>query len=628
MPLSAPFRLCLLSLALATLAGCGSGGTVPADPTPTPVPTPTPTPTPTPVSGAAFTGTVLSGTTPISGASVQLYAAGTTGNALGATALLSAALTSDASGNVSVPEIYSCPTSSSQLYLIARGGTVPLASPSASSPAAAANAAIALLAPVAICSAVTTGTHVVLNEVTTAASAWALAPFLAPDGTLGATRTNAAGLSNALATAQALIASAASGSSTPTDTQAVLRIHSLANLLNTCTATVAATSCASLFAAVAASSAPADTLAAALSLVRSPGRNVGALFQQSTASTAFLPALPTAPRDWTLFRTLTGGGMNAPSAVAADATGSIWVASFFGAVSEFSPSGDPILPSGVTGSGLNASYSVALDAQNNVWIPNREGGSANGGIGTVTELSSTGQPLSGATGYAQGGLNYPIGVATDTNGSTWVVDYGNSHLTILSASGQPLSGASGYVSDFFAFPVAVAVDANHNAWVANQGGTSITRVSPDGQTFLDSQCCMGASGLAIDALGVVWVANYYSNSISRVAADGSVLATRLTGGGIDHPQAIAVDGAGTVWVANYRTNTLSELTGSASANPGQALSPPAGFLLDAKLSEPSGLAVDSSGNLWLPNFGADTLTEVIGIATPVKTPLIGPSQLP
>lgn len=617
MLLSAPLRILSLALAAATLAGCGSGGTLPTGPVPTP-------PGST-YSGAAFSGTVLAGTTPLSGASVQLFAVGSTGNGSGATALLSSTLTTDSSGDFNVGAGYTCATANAQLYLVARGGALPPQAPATTSTA---NPAIVLLAPIGACSGIATGAHIPVSELTTAASAWALSPFLAPDGTVGASSTNTAGLTNALTTALNLQSSATAAAPPAAYTNAVLRVRSMANLLHTCAVLTPASACSSLFAATATGAAPTDTLAAALNLVRNPGQNVAALYAQSALSTVFTPALAAAPADWTLFLSYTGGGMNGPTAVAVDSAGNVWVTSFFGVASVFSPTGDPAFPSGITGSGLGSSYGLALDSQDNAWIPNREGGTANNGIGTVTELSSAGQPLSGTTGYASGGLNYPIALAISPTGSTWVVDYGNSHLTVLSNSGQPLSGTSGYASDLFAFPVAIALGTTGDAWVANQGGTTITHVSADGQTFTNSNCCNGASGLAIDAGGTVWVADYYGNSISRVSSTGAVLASALTGGGIDQPQAVAIDGSGAVWVANYHGNTLSELAASSATSPGQALSPAAGWLTDADLSEPSGLAIDASGDLWISNFGTDTLTEVIGLATPVKTPLIGPVQLP
>jgi streptogramin lyase len=239
-------------------------------------------------------------------------------------------------------------------------------------------------------------------------------------------------------------------------------------------------------------------------------------------------------------------------------------------------------------------------------------------------LNSIGQSVAGSGGFTSGGLNFPIAVAIDTDSSAWVVDYGNSRLTHLSSSGQPLSGSAGYSSAQLIFPVAAAIDGSHNVWVANQSSTTVTKVAPDGSQFTSYSCGNGPSGLAIDQLGNVWVANYYGNSISEVSASGAVLSNGpYTGGGIDHPQGIAIDGAGNVWIANYRGPALTELAGAASSAPGAVLSPPGGLGPDAALLEAYAIAVDASGNLWISNFGSNILTEFIGLAAPVRTPLLG-----
>jgi streptogramin lyase len=159
----------------------------------------------------------------------------------------------------------------------------------------------------------------------------------------------------------------------------------------------------------------------------------------------------------------------------------------------------------------------------------------------------------------------------------------------------------------------------------------VTKVAPDGSQFTGSTCCNGPSSLVIDQLGNVWVANYYGNSISEISGSGVVLSNgSYTGGGIDHPQAIAIDGAGNVWIANYRGPSITELAGAATAGaaPGAVLTPSGGLGADAALLEAYALAVDASGNLWISNFGSSTVTEFIGVATPVKTPLVGPPQAP
>jgi hypothetical protein len=40
------------------------------------------------------------------------------------------------------------------------------------------------------------------------------------------------------------------------------------------------------------------------------------------------------------------------------------------------------------------------------------------------------------------------------------------------------------------------------------------------------------------------------------------------------------------------------------------------------------VAIDASGNLWVVNKTTNTLTEIVGLATPVRTPQLGPVQSP
>ncbi|MGD0347830.1 MAG: NHL repeat-containing protein, partial [Terracidiphilus sp.] len=503
--------------------------------------------------------------------------------------------------------------------------------------AAVANDAVALLTVLGACNQMAASSQIVVNEVTTVAAMYALSQFFSPGANLGASSTNVAGLENAVAMASALVdintgsspgsAFAANGSSP------AAKIDSLANLLNGCVASSPnANACSAFFSATTPAgggAAPSNTLDATLNLVRNPSANVASLYALSTGSSVFAPVLAAAPSDWTLFVNYTGGGMNGPTGLGIDSAGNVWVANYFNVASVFSPLGEPLLPQGITGFGLSASYGLALDANNDAWIPNQPSATVAGN--SVSVLNASGQTVAGSGGFTSGGLDFPIAVAIDTDNSAWVVDYGNSHLTHLSSSGQALSGAAGYTSPLLAFPVAAAIDGGHNVWVANQSDATVTKVAPDGSQFTGSTCCNGPSSLVIDQLGNVWVANYYGNSISEISGSGVVLSNgSYTGGGIDHPQAIAIDGAGNVWIANYRGPSITELAGAATAGaaPGAVLTPSGGLGADAALLEAYALAVDASGNLWISNFGSSTVTEFIGVATPVKTPLVGPPQAP
>jgi len=606
------FCSAIVALMLLSLTGCGGG-------------TPSLSSSPPPSSDVTFGGKVQGDQQAIVGASVQLYAAGTTGNGSSPTPLLSSPITTNANGAFSVPMTYACPSPTSALYLIAEGGRP--------SSATSANPGLLLMAPVGPCSVTTTtDTLIVINEVTTVASAWALSPFLSLGGDVGASSTNAQGLANAIDTATNLVnlsIGTSPGAGVPSNvTISTSKLNSLANALTSCVGSADGSACGPLFSASTAGGVtPANTLDAAFNTVRNPAANIAAVYALATANTIFLPALSSAPPDWLLYSTITGGGLNTPTALAIDGSGNVWVSNYSSSVSEFSPMGSPTFASGLSGYGINQSRGMALDADSNVWISNEQT-ALNSGSGDITKLSSSGQSLSGSGGFSAGGIFFPIGIAADTNGNIWVADYGDANITVLNSSGVPLSG-SGFGNGSVEFPVAIAIDANHNAWVGNQGVDFITKISPDGSKVSTVTCCDSAAGVAIDQNNNVWTANYSGASVSFLSNTISSAPTIdiFKGGGLDTPSSIAIDGAGTVWVTNYDGNTLSALAGASAAATGTFLSA-SGFGNDANLIEPYAVAIDASGNAWVSNAGNDTVTEFIGAATPVKTPLVGPPVLP
>lgn len=637
-----PAPLCALALSFAligTLTGCGTGTTADTTPPTTTPPTTTPpTTTPPATPSLLVSGKVLAGAQPISGASVQVYAAGSGGNGSAATALLSSPVTTDASGAFAISSGLNCSSSSSMLYLVARGGQIGSAS---------ANSAIALATAVGMCGQLSTDTaaQFTINEVTTVATVWALSQFMAPGGVIGASATNTKGFANAFATAANLadpVAGKSPGTGFPSNGKSpAAKINGLANLLNSCVAYIGASGssspCDRLFslAVPSGSSAPTNTLDAAFDLARNPGINVSALYTQSLSSSAFKPSLATPPADWTVWISFSGGGMSTPAGLGIDGQGNVWVASNAGVASQFTPTGSPVFASGITGSGLRSSYGLAIDGQNNVWITNADSpSSVNKGFGTVTVLNSSGQPISGATGFSAGGLNAPIAIAIDTNNTAWVVDYGNARVTLLSSTGTPLSGTAGYAAPTLAFPVSVALDANHTGWIGNQNDSGVTHVQADGSQPNGISCCNGPQGIAVDQRGYVWISNFYDDSVGQLSPTGTIVSGGYTADGLFHPQGIAVDGTGSVWVANVRiaagaaSPTLAQFAGSATSSPGRALSPPGGWLADAGMLVPYAVAIDASGNLWISNSGNNTITEVIGMAPPVRTPLNGPPQAP
>jgi hypothetical protein len=44
--------------------------------------------------------------------------------------------------------------------------------------------------------------------------------------------------------------------------------------------------------------------------------------------------------------------------------------------------------------------------------------------------------------------------------------------------------------------------------------------------------------------------------------------------------------------------------------------------------EAFGVAIDAAGSLWVTSYGDNRLVQFVGMATPVKTPLLGGVRLP
>jgi streptogramin lyase len=609
------FWLTFLLAAMLPLGACGGGSAG----------TSTNNPPPPPSSGLSLNGTVKAGLTAVSGSLVQLYAASNSGYGAQGTPLLVTPATTDASGKFTFN--YTCPTASALLYLVATGGNPGLA-------AGTNNSALAMMTTLGSCGSLASATMISVNELTTVAAVFSLAQFIGPGASIGTSATNAQGLINASGTFQNLInitTGATPGPSLPAGaTFSTATLNTLANILESCTA--AAGPCTALLSAasVAGGSTPTNTIDAILAIALHPSLNPSALYALTTSNPPFQPVLSQAPNDWMLSINFTGGGLHGPSALAIDQNGNVWIADYFGAVTELSPQGQALSPaSGFTGGGLNECYGLTIDNNGNVWVTNEQSaGSVNSGLGSLTELSSAGQILSGAHGFSGGGIDFPVAAASDANGNIWISNYGSSSASLLANSGAPVSGSNGYGNGQLNFPVAIAVDGNGNAWLANQSANTITRINADGTQATSFSCCSAASGLAIDRYGNTWATNFLSDSVSEVSSTGAVLSNGYTGGCLLRPQGIAIDGKGNVWVANYHGNSITELEGTDGVTPGTQASPATGYGLAAGLSLPFALAVDGSGNLWVSSFASNTVTEYVGVAAPVKTPLLGVPKQP
>jgi streptogramin lyase len=500
---------------------------------------------------------------------------------------------------------------------------------------------------------------VTINEVTTVASTYAMSQFMNTTANLGqnigAPSTNLLGAANASLTVQNLVNLAtgtAPSSTLPAGATApTAEINTLADVLATCVqaddsapAPCQQLNCVATPGGIWSGSscnitaAPETTVDAILQIARNPANNIGALFALAT-STNYSPVLGSAPNDWTLGLKFVGGGLNSNFGLAVDGGGDVWVVNFGNrSLSKFSPSGVALSTSaGFTGGGLDESRNIAIDSLGNAW--------ATAG-NSVAEFDNNGNALSPSTGYTGGGTNDTYGIAIDSKDRVWASNLGAADISLFCGAitancpasfttGEPISPAGGFTGGGLSFSFGAAVDGNDSVWTVNDGPSNgptpnVSKFSSAGAAISGASGFTGGglaqpTGVAIDPAGNAWVSNIDNGVVSEFSTIGSPLSgTGFTGGGVGNSEAIAVDSANNVWVANESSpvGTVSEFNSS-----GMPISPSGGFQ-GGSMNDPIGIAIDASGNVWVSNDFDASITQLIGAAAPVKTPLIGLPTLP
>ncbi len=381
--------------------------------------------------------------------------------------------------------------------------------------------------------------------------------------------------------------------------------------------------------------APTDTATAAINIAHNPGTNVANLFSLSTTSPPFAPTLSSAPNDFTIPISFTGGGLSTPTDVAIDGSSNVWVTNGTAAsISEFAPNGSALSPStGFTGGGLSGTMTnvingIAVDTAGAIWIANP--------TGSLSKFSASGSPISGASGYTGGGLNIPDFLAVDISNNIWTGNRGNYSVSEFNSTGTPITGANGYTGGGLNSPSGIAIDTSGNVWLAdngingsNTGGNSLTKLSSNGSPISPATVGYTGGGLlnpfvvAIDPQGNIWATdtngdiNKTYGALSEFTSSGVPISgsSPYSGGGLNGIAGIAIDSAGNVLAANNNGNSISEFNSS-----GIAITGSSGY--KAGLSSPVFLAIDGAGDVWVTNSGNNSILEFIGLAAPVVTPIV------
>jgi streptogramin lyase len=547
--------------------------------------------------------------------------------------------TTDASGRFSIP--FSNPGGAAVLYVAARGGDL----------GQGANGAIAMLAVVGTGENFTS--PVTVDELTTIAAVWSMAQFISPDGSI---LGPSPGLQEGAATVPALADPASGEVSSQLLELGFLagnapgKLISLANILYPCinSSGPSSAACSALLEAATppGSATVTDTIAAAVNLAHHPTLHVAAFFAISQQDTAYGSGLSAAPSAWTVSAVYPSYGQG-PIALAIDSQGNLWIGNFdgFNGLTELGPGG--VFKRVVDPNGGGQISALAIDGADNVWAASRYS------MSTVCEVDSSGNLISPPGGYPtapDNELRELEGVAIDSLGNVWLTDSYNSSLLELNPQGEvvPLPNRQGGVQQ----PWGIAIDRNDTKWTANNfinfpASPKYGSVSAFGANGRARSPKHGYTGggvafpdyVAVDPRGDIWVSDigywvdgkYDPGAATKFSPSGRALSPSkgFRGGGIINPFGIATDGSGNVWLLNDNSATNGPCHLSGLDSSGKPMTPSiTGFYADGYCDAVHGLAIDGAGNIWFANTGTSTLVEVIGIASPVKTPVIGPVQKP
>jgi sugar lactone lactonase YvrE len=596
--------------------------------------------------GVALHGVLHGGQQGVSGAHVYLYAANTTGYGQPSVPLLNAAKTgysdsngayvlTDANGFWSITNDYTCTSNSTQVYLYGVGGNA----------GSGTNSGAGFLAALGNCGSLGNIGYVWMDEVTTVAAAYALAGFATNATHVSSSGTTLAltGIQNAFATASSLVSlqtgnanstTAAGNATVPSAT-----IYTLANILGACVNSAGpgtGTPCTQLFAAAKnGTTSPTDTATAALNIAHNPGTNVSTLYTLVPATPPFSGGLTTQPNDFTLALNYTGGGISKPEGIAVDASGDVWVANYGTAgITEILSTGAFAANSPFTAGGIGLSQAIAIDASGNVWVANANN--------SLSELTSSGTAVS-SSAYTGAGLNSPSAVAIDPSGYVWVADSAKNYcVSEFTSSGSAVSGFTSATDAGCSGIYGLAIDKTGDVFAISNdssvlvemyGSQAVSPNSPGGEIGRHGGGDIASpDGVAINNSGDIWVADGSKNSttISEFGSNGIAIsgANGVIGGGLQTPSAVAADGGGNLWITNSGGPSVSEFNSS-----GTALSPPAtgsfnGGYTGGNLTNPAAIAVDGSGNVWVADEGSSTVIELVGIGTPVVTPIVASIRSP
>lgn len=281
---------------------------------------------------------------------------------------------------------------------------------------------------------------------------------------------------------------------------------------------------------------------------------------------------------------------------------------------------------------LNSIGGIAVDAAKNVYISDATANrvaKVHAATRIITTIAGGVSGFSGDGGPAVGAGLTPRGVAADNAGNVYIADSLNKRTRKVDAANGSIT-----TIEESRFPIGVAVDASGDIYVTDAIEDVLRKiVAVTGSiTVVARDLAIDSSGLAVDTAGNVYFPAPERHRVQKLGADGSITTVAGTnsvagfaGDGalavnahLNRPSGVAVDRAGNLYIAdtsNHRIRRVDAVTGiitTIAGNGSRGFAGDYGPATAAMLNNPSSIAVDDAGLLYIADTGNERIRVVGG----------------
>ena len=183
------------------------------------------------------------------------------------------------------------------------------------------------------------------------------------------------------------------------------------------------------------------------------------------------------------------------------------------------------------------------------------------------------------------------------------------------------------------FPYSVAVDSSGNLFIADESnrirkvgtngvittvvGNGINGYSGDGGAATNAEL-YASDGVSVDSSGNLLIADTGNNCIRKVGTNGIIT---TVAGGLFYPKCVAVDSSGNLFIADDSNRILKVGTNgiitTVAGNGTGGYSGDGGAATSAELYSPTGVTIDSAGNILIADNGNNRIRKVWSNVSPV-----------